>query len=111
MWYTDRISYPKHAKQEMGVWRNRSKIQRPWKYSTDATRNAPRLTQEAILVKISQRGDGTSVTPEQVFSSERDGRGEQEHVFLQVQIHPTHLSRFTFKLTIHVQWCSNQNII
>lgn len=65
------------------------------------------LTRVSILVDISKRGDGTSVPAEQVYSSECDGRGEEKHVILQVQVHTAHLTRFTLKLTVHVEWGSN----
>lgn len=65
------------------------------------------LTKVAILVDISERGDGTSIPAEQVRSSECDWRGEEKHVLLQIQVHTAHLTRFTLKLTVHVEWSSN----
>lgn len=65
------------------------------------------LTKVAILVDISKRGDGTSVSAKHVRSSECDGRGEEKHVLLQVQVHTAHLTWFTLKLTVHVEWGSN----
>lgn len=63
------------------------------------------------MVDVSQGCDSRAEASEGVCASKGNRIGEHERGFLQVQVHPAHLSGFALHFSLHVEGRSNQHVI
>lgn len=66
---------------------------------------------KSVLVQVSQGCYGAPEAAEHVRAREDDGLGEEQQVLLEVDVNPAQLPRLAFKLPVHVEWSTHQDVI